>query len=137
MLGLGAWNRACSLAIRTCEALADCREAAVRDSLTRLCLALPATIAAGCECESRGHFARHLRESRAHCAALRTQLYIAAQLDQLPLACSTELMQETVELGRLLAGLTHWCEGDGERLGLRPRHAPRATGDLQERPDPG
>ena len=124
--GLSVWNRACGLAVRTCEALRDCGDGVFRETMTRTALGLATSIAEGYERESKHQFAQLLRNARGTCAELRTQLYIAAQLDLMPLPRSTELMQETVEVARMLGGLIHWCEGRDSPPGRSPPGTERA-----------
>jgi len=128
--GLSVWNRACGLAVQTCAALTECRDRTFRDVLTRACLALPSGIAAGYEQASPEAFAASLARSRAACSELRTQIYIAAELDLIPLAASTELMQETVEIARMLTAL---AEPDTPRPSARlprRRKSPESRADL-------
>lgn len=108
--GLGAWNRACELAVRTCSATAGCIDDGFRDQLTRTSLAVPTTIADGYERRaSTAVFRDRLEAAKGRCAELRTRLYIAAQLDLIPLQSSTELMQASLELSRQLDRLIEAC----------------------------
>lgn len=108
--GLGAWNRACELAVRTCSATTGCADTAFRDQLTRASLEVPTTIADGYERRaSAAAFRARLEDAKARCADLRTRLYIAAQLDLITLQCSTELMQASLDLTRQLDGLIEAC----------------------------
>lgn len=128
--GLSVWNRACGLAIRTCETLRDCSDSVFQETMTRTALGLASRIAEGYERDSKHQFAQFLRAAKGSCSELRTQLYIAAQLDLIPLPRSTELMQETVEVGRMLNGLINWCENRGNAPETRNRSDATHSADL-------
>ncbi len=128
--GLSVWNRACGLAIRTCEALRDCSDNAFRDVMTRSAIGIAAQIADGYERDSKHHFAQYLRSAKGTCSELRTQLYIATQLELLTVPRGTELMQETVEVAHLLKGLIHWCENRNQAPDLRRRSDAAERADL-------
>ena len=107
---LSIWNRACELAIQTYTLIHECEDDVFRERVTAASLALAAQIAAGYERSSVRQFAHFLERARSSCAELRTQLYLAAQLDLITLQRSTELMQESIEISRQLQSLIQWCE---------------------------
>jgi four helix bundle protein len=111
---LSVWNRACGLAIQTYMLIHQCDDVVFHERITSASLALAAQIAAGYERSSRRQFARCLERARSSCAELRTQLYLAAQLDLISMQASTELMQESVEISRQLHSLIQWCETQAE-----------------------
>ncbi|MBX9604899.1 MAG: four helix bundle protein [Gammaproteobacteria bacterium] len=119
LASLGIWNRACSLAVRSYSLIHDCDDAVFRERVTSASLSLAAHIAAGYERATLGQFANFLERARGNCAELRTQLYLAAQLDLIPVTRSTELMQESVEISRQLQSLITWCDA-------QPDASPRA-----------
>ncbi len=110
--GLSAWNKACALAVQSCAAIRDCGDRNFRDEITRASLSVPSNIAEGYERDSKKQFAHYLRMAKDSCAELRTQLYIAAQLDLITVQKSTELMQDSMEITRMLKGLIEWCEAE-------------------------
>ena len=107
---LSIWNRACGFAIQTYTLIHQCDDVVFRERITSASLALAAQIAAGYERSSLRQFAHFLERARSSCAELRTQLYLAAQLDLISLQRSTELMQESIEISRQLQSLILWCE---------------------------
>ena len=128
--GLSVWNRACGLAIRTCESLNDCRDRVFREAMTRTALGLASRIAEGYELDSKRQFAEYLRMAKSSCSELRTQLYIAAQLELIPLVRSNELMQETVDIARMLGGLINWCENRAETTKMPHRSSAITQAEL-------
>ena len=111
---LSIWNRACGFALKTYTLIHQCDDVVFRERITAASLALAAQIAAGYECSSPRQFAHALERARSSCAELRTQLYLAAQLDLITLQASTELMQESIEISRQLQSLIQWCEAQGD-----------------------
>jgi len=107
---LSIWNRACGFAIQTYSLVLQCEDLVFRERITSASLALAAQIAAGYERSSLRQFAHFLERARSSCAELRTQLYLAAQLDLITMQRSTELMQESMEISRQLQSLIQWCE---------------------------
>ncbi len=108
--GLSVWNRACDLAVDIHIATHECSDRNVLDRIVRSSLLVPSHIAKGYERRSEAQFALHLKNAKSACAELRTQLYIAAQLDLITLQKSTQLMQESLEISRMIQGLIEWCE---------------------------
>lgn len=119
--GLSAWNKACELAVQSCSAVRDCGDRNFRDEITRASLSVPSNIAEGYERDSKKQFARYLRMARDSCAELRTQLYITAQLDLITVQKSTELMQDSMEITRMLRGLIEWCDAGADPAVTRLR----------------
>ena len=128
--GLNVWNRACGLAIRTCEALRECTDSTFRDAITRSALGIATLIADGYERDSKHQFALYLRSAKGTCSELRTQLYIATQLELLAVPQATELMQETVEVARLLKGLISWCDSRSQAPDPKIRYNTAERADL-------
>ena len=108
--GLSVWNKACELAVETYLSTSECGDRNFRDRITKSSLLVPSQIAKGYERKSEKQYAMNLKNAKSSCAELRTQLYIAAQLDLISLQKSTQLMQESLEISRMLQGLINWCE---------------------------
>ena len=119
---LSIWNRSCGLAIQTYTLTYHCDDVVFHERITSASLALAAQIAAGYERSSRRQFAQCLERARSSCAELRTQLYLAAQLDLISMQRSTELMQESLEISRELHSLIQWCEAQPD-TGRATHHA--------------
>ena len=107
---LSIWNRACGLAVQTYTLIHQCDDVVFHERITSASLALAAQIAAGYDRSSLRQFAQCLERARSSCAELRTQLYLAAQLDLISTQSSIELMQESLEISRQLQSLIQWCE---------------------------
>jgi four helix bundle protein len=96
------WNRACDLSIQIHNSLEPCKDAAMRDAITRTSVDVAAKIAQGYELKTRQHCWQWLANARGSCAALRTRLYIASELDVLDSERSFQLINETLEISTQL-----------------------------------
>jgi len=106
---LDVWKRGCRLAVDTYIATNDSKDFGLNSQMQRAAVSISSNIAEGSERDSDKEFARFLRYSKASCAELRTQLYIAQKirkaLNQPELSNGAQMIQETKELGSMLQGL--------------------------------
>ena len=73
-------------------------------------MAVPSNISEGYERNSTVQLVQYLKIAKYSCAELRTQLYIAAELNLITLQSSTKLMQESMEVSKMLQELISCCE---------------------------
>jgi len=99
------WNHACELAIQTHHTLAPCSNAVIREEITRTSIDVAAEIAQGYELKSRHDGHALLSSARGTCAALRTRLYIAGQLNMIEHRQSDRLINETLQISAELEEL--------------------------------
>jgi len=106
---LEVWKRSCRLAVDVCVASHRSRELALKDQLQRSAISIPSNIAEGAERPSDADFARFLGYSKGSCGELRTQLMIhlevCRELGIEPFEKTSEMIEETRELSRMLRGL--------------------------------
>lgn len=114
--GVNAWNRSCDLAIHTYTTLRSCSDRVFREQTTCASLAVAASIAEGYERESSAQFCEHLRFARGSCAKLRTHLYVAGAVGIMDDRQSHVLIEESLELSRLLEGLINCFEQRTDRV---------------------
>ena len=107
---LEVWKRGCRQAVSICRLIQEWRNFALRDQMTRSTVSVPSNIAEGYERDSDGDFRRFLRIAKGSNAELRTQLYIASQLDLIPEASRTSLVTESKEISAMLQGLVRAVE---------------------------
>ncbi len=96
------WNRACELAIQIHNTLDPCKDTAMRDAITCTSVDVAAKIAQGAELNTQQHCWQWIANARGTCAALRTRLYIASELDVLDSEQSCRLINETLEISTQL-----------------------------------
>ena len=105
---LDIWQGSTKLAI---SIYTVCREGAMRkewslnDQMKRAALSIPSNIAEGFERGSAGDFRRFLSIAKASCGELRTQLYIASELNFITKEKFAELSAECLRLSAMIASL--------------------------------
>ena len=106
---LDVWKRSCQLAVDVYSSLHDSRDFGLKDQMQRAAVSVASNIAEGSDRGSTAEFIRFLRYSKASCAELRTQLYIAQRIrqttNQPQLPQGSEIIQETKELSAMIQSL--------------------------------
>lgn len=102
---LEVWKRSCRLSVELYKLLSDCRDFGFRDQVTRSALSVPSNIAEGYERDSSKEFPRFLKIAKGSCGELRTQLYIGVEAGLIEKTKAFQLIQEAVEISRMLQGL--------------------------------
>jgi four helix bundle protein len=98
------WQRGKALAVEVCQALAECRHFALKDQMQRAAISIPSNIAEGYE-RTPKEFARFLSIAIGSCSELRTQMYIAVELNVLPAEQAAKTIDETKQLNRMMRAL--------------------------------
>jgi len=104
---LDAWKRACRLATRVYELLADCRDFGLKDQMTRSAVSIASNIAEGYERGTNKEFGRFVNIAKGSAAELRTQAYIANQIGLLNDEQRVELVEETKGVAGMLQKLVN------------------------------
>ena len=104
---LQAWKRACRLATRVYELLADCRDFGLKDQMTRAAVSIASNIAEGYERGTNKEFARFVNIAKGSAAELRTQAYIASEIGLLNDEQRAELVEETKGIAGMLQKLVN------------------------------
>lgn len=107
---LDVWKRSCRLSVDLYAALCACKDFGFRDQITRSALSVPSNIAEGYERDSAKEFSRFLKIAKGSCGELRTQLYIGAEVGFVDKAKAFQMIQEAVEISRMLQGLIRRCK---------------------------
>jgi four helix bundle protein len=102
---LDVWKRACALSVQVYSLLKECRDFGFRDQMQRAAVSIASNIAEGAERGSQTEFRQFLFYSKGSAAELRTQIHIANQVGVLNEKDSVFLIQELVEISRMLEGL--------------------------------
>ncbi|HJT32272.1 MAG TPA: four helix bundle protein [Pirellulales bacterium] len=101
---LEVWKRACGVAVRIYQLLKECRDYGIRDQMQRAAVSIASNIAEGAERGGKD-FIRFLVIARGSSAELRTQIYIAAKIGIVDKTTMTELVDELLQISKMLAGL--------------------------------
>ena len=88
-----------------CKAIGESKNYPFRDQMVRAAISIPSNIAEGYERDSDPDFIRFLRIAKGSAAELRTQSYIAADLELFPKESLQAFVKETKELSAMLQGL--------------------------------
>lgn len=107
---LEVWKRSCRLAVDIYSVLRNCRDYGYKDQATRSGLSIPSNIAEGYERDSDKELARFLRIAKGSCGELRTQLYIGLEAGFLQKDVALSMIQEAIEISRMLQGLIRKCD---------------------------
>ena len=102
---LDVWKRACRQSVAIIQATKDMKPYSLQDQIQRAAISVPSNIAEGSERDSKLDNIRFLRIAKGSNAELRTQIYIASKLEQLPQAFATAAAQESKEIAAMLQGL--------------------------------
>jgi four helix bundle protein len=102
---LEVWKRACSLSVRVYAILKDSRDFGLKDQMTRAAVSIASNIAEGAERDSKLEFIRFLHIAKGSAAELRTQIYIAKQIEIISDGVSQELVEELQIISKQLHSL--------------------------------
>lgn len=103
-----AWQKARELTKRiyVCtENKAFCKDFGLKDQIRRASVSVMSNIAEGFERGSRAEFHRFLVIAKGSCAEVRSQLYIAKDVDYISDAAFREFMNLATEISRIIGGL--------------------------------
>ena len=101
---LQVWQRSKSLAVEVYQSLQDCRDFGLRDQMQRAAVSIPSNIAEGYE-RSPKDFARFISIAIGSSSELRTQTYIASELNIIDSDTANKIIDETKHLNRMLRAL--------------------------------
>jgi four helix bundle protein len=102
---LEVWKRACRLSVEIHRALGKVTHYSLRDQIQRSSVSIPSNIAEGSERDSKLDFIRFLRIAKGSAAELRTQLYLASELEILSAKDTRKFIAEVKEFSAMLQGL--------------------------------
>ena len=102
---LEVWQRGCRFAVQIFQKFESCKNYSLKDQIQRAALSVPSNISEGSERGSAKDFAHFLNIAKGSCGELRTQLYIARNLDYLSKSDFDQLITESRELSAMLEGL--------------------------------
>ena len=102
---LDVWKKGCRLAVDIYKRFSGCRDYGFRDQICRAAISIPSNIAEGYERNSVKDFIRFLNIAKGSNGELRTQLYIAKELDFIENQDFNLFLKETKEIPSMLTGL--------------------------------
>lgn len=102
---LKVWQESLALATHVYHTMAACRDYGLRDQMCRASISVPSNIAEGFERHSNKDFIRFLRIAKGSCGELRTQIYIALNIQLIDTDRGTELVSKTQFISAMLQNL--------------------------------
>ena len=102
---LEVWEKACRLVVDVYKAFSECKDFGFKDQICRAAVSVPSNTAEGYERNSPRDFVRFLNIAKGSIGELRTQIYIARELDYLEKEIFEDLLERSKEISAMLAGL--------------------------------
>jgi four helix bundle protein len=99
---LEVWKEGMRLTVEVYNLLNECRDYGLRDQMQRAAVSVPSNIAEGFERQTNKEFAQFLYIARGSAAELRTQLYLAIQLNVIDKKVGMELIDKTKKIASML-----------------------------------
>ncbi len=93
----------------------ECRDYGFKDQICRAAVSVPSNIAEGYERNSPRDFIRFLNIAKGSCGELRTQLYIAKELEYIDQDFFTDLLERSRAISAMLIGLIRSINSRGKR----------------------
>jgi len=102
---LEVWKKGMRLAIDTYKLMSDCKDFGFKDQIRRSAISIPSNISEGYERQTNKEFIQFLFIARGSCGELRTQLYLAKELNYITKNDFTTLLESTKHLSAMLNSL--------------------------------
>jgi four helix bundle protein len=99
---LEVWKKSCRLSVKLYNLLKNCRDYSLKDQMCRAAVSIASNIAEGSERDSKQEYIRFLHIAKGSAAELRTQLYIAGEINVLDKATVHELTSELKHISAML-----------------------------------
>ena len=101
---LQVWQRSKALAISVYRAMKESKDFGLKDQMQRAAVSIPSNLAEGCERTPRD-FARFISIAIGSSSELRTQAYIARDLEIIDAKTADAIIDETKQLNRMMRAL--------------------------------
>ncbi len=102
---LNVWKKSCQQSLAIYRILENVRDFGLKSQMERAGVSVPSNIAEGSERGSPREFARFLKIAKGSNAELRTQLYLAKELQLIQLSDFRILLENNKEILAMLQGL--------------------------------
>ncbi len=99
------WQEGVQLAVAVYGSLKACKDFGLKDQMQRAAVSIPSNIAEGFERNSNKEFVHFLYVAKSSCGELRTQLYLALELDLLAKETGQVLLEKTKKISAMLHNL--------------------------------
>ena len=99
---LEVWKEGMRLASNIYQVLSSCRDFGLRDQMQRAAVSIPSNIAEGYERNTNKDFIRFLYISKGSCSELRTQIYLAIEIEVIDRKMGNQLLDSTRKISAML-----------------------------------
>ena len=99
---LNVWKEAMNLSVNVYKVLNNCKDFGLRDQMQRSAVSIPSNISEGFERDSNKEFIRFLFIAKASCGELRTQIYLALELQIIEKEKANELLEQSRKISAML-----------------------------------
>ncbi|MGK5094115.1 four helix bundle protein [Deltaproteobacteria bacterium TL4] len=104
---LEVWKKACRLSVDVYKMLKDTKDYGLKDQMCRAAVSIPSNIAEGSERHSKADFIRFLRIAMGSAAELRTQMYIAIEIELIPKETAKDFIERLKSISQMLQALVN------------------------------
>lgn len=104
---LDVWKKSCRLSVDIYLALKGAKDYGLKDQMCRAVVSIASNIAEGSERHSKADFTRFLRIATGSAAELRTQLYIAAEIELISKESARDLIERSKSISQMLQALVN------------------------------
>jgi four helix bundle protein len=102
---LEVWKKSCRLTVRIYRMLKSCRDYGMKDQMLRASVSIASNVAEGSERKTIADFQRFIDYAKGSAAELRTQVYIAREVEIFNSTDAKELIEELKSISRMLQAL--------------------------------
>ena len=102
---LDVWKESMRLAVEIYNNLNGCKDYGLKNQLQRSAVSIPSNIAEGYDRGTNKEYINFLNIAKGSCAELRTQLYIAKEVDILPKKLSNDFIKQSKKISAMLYNL--------------------------------
>lgn len=99
---LDVWKEGMRLAVEIYQSLDGCRDYGLREQMQRAAVSIPSNIAEGFERNTNKDFIRFLYISKGSCSELRTQIYLAMEIEIFNKKVGNNLLESTRKISAML-----------------------------------
>ncbi|MFC1725993.1 four helix bundle protein [candidate division KSB1 bacterium] len=99
------WQESVELCLEIYKCLKECKDFSLKDQMQRAAVSIPSNIAEGYERQSNKEFIRFLFIAKGSCGELRTQIYIALELNLIDKNIGEDLIEKTKRISAMLSKL--------------------------------
>ncbi len=105
---LEVWQNAVNLSVAIYSHLKNGKDYGLKDQLQRSSVSIPSNIAEGFERQTNKEFVQFLYIAKGSCGELRTQLYIAKQLNYISETNTLELLEKVTRISIMIYKLIQY-----------------------------